>query len=127
MRKAIILTFVQILFLSTGFTAKACEIHLKVIENSQKDVYAPNDEIVIQVTVVLEHRNCHTGINETKFTTKGCKIMAATDWNETKPNTYQRKLKIKILPDDENISIVCKRSCNKEGGQSKITLPRGFE
>ncbi len=106
-------------------SSMACEIHMNVAEKNQKEKYDIGDELVIEVEIVLEHRNCDVAIEDTKFTSSGCKIMGATPWKQTNPNTYTRKLKVTVTKDiKEDIMVVCKRSCHKDGGLAKLTLNR---
>ena len=58
-------------------SSMACEIHMNVAEKNQKEKYDIGDELVIEVEIVLEHRNCDVAIEDTKFTSSGCKIMGA--------------------------------------------------
>ncbi|MCW3804912.1 hypothetical protein OM074_04690 [Marinilabiliaceae bacterium D04] len=117
-----LLTFL-FLFTTLGM---ACEIDLKVSDQFKKESYRIGDELVVEVSVILNHRNCHVDITKTKFKAIGAKIVGATKWEKKQPNTYSRKLKIEVTNDNKNdIEIICQRVCEKEGGVAKITLKKG--
>ena len=104
------------------YDAVACEIDFEVIDN-KKEIYQVGDVIVVKVKVVFTHRSCPEGINATKFNYKGMKIQGATKWVETKPGTFERKLKI-LIEDTTKGNLVIKaiRTCDKDGGFGSIKL-----
>jgi hypothetical protein len=108
-----------------GFLCMACEINFKVGEKYQKEVFAAGEEIVVELKIFLAHRECHVGIDDTKITSAGCEITGATKWTETTPDTFERKLKVKVLPGKESeMKLTCTRSCDKDGGYGKIILKK---
>ena len=101
----------------------ACDITFKVSDSYQKESYKIGEEIVVELEVVLTHRNCDIDINDTKIGADGAKITGATKWAETKPGVYRRKLKVKILDDKtSSVELKCKRTCDKDGGYSELIL-----
>jgi len=101
----------------------ACDIKFNVTGDSK--TYKPGDEVVIEVTITLTHRNCHTNITETKFTYEGLKILGATDWKETKPGTYVRRVKTQVLNDQkEEAKLIASRKCDKDGGYGVCKLKK---
>lgn len=88
-----------------------------------KAISLAGNVIVVKVKVVFTHRVCPEGINATKFIYKGMKIQGATKWVETKPGTFERKLKI-LIEDTSKGNLVLKaiRTCDKEGGIGSIKL-----
>ena len=124
-KKSNLKTAIILLFLSIGALSQACEIEFEVSEKFKKKAYTPGEEIVVEVTVAFDHRDCNVDISETKFNASGAKITGATKWTQSKSNTYHRKLKVKILESKEDeASIICKRTCDKEGGYGKIILKK---
>lgn len=113
------------LLLTASYAGFACEIEMKIADGNNKDVYSPGDIIIIELTIVNTHRDCHEQIEKAQIMADGCKVMAATPWKELKTGTYFRKLKVVILPDGgNNLQLVCKRSCDKDGGFGKLILPK---
>ena len=118
----------KVLFLGiilTGFTAnslKACKIEFEV-EGEKKEVYKEGDIAVVKVKVTFTHRICPLSIKETKFDSKGIQIIGATDWEETSPGVWQRKLQAKITGSKNGkLTITGSRTCDKIGGYGSITL-----
>lgn len=105
--------------------AEACEIEWKVIgKDKSKKEFAIGDEIVIQMTVFLTHRNCPEGIHKTKLHTDGIEILQATKWKESSTLTYERKYKVRITGSGEGnkVKISAARTCDKEGGYGILIL-----
>jgi hypothetical protein len=110
-------------FLVSGITeVRACDIELEIIDNIQSK-YRPGDELVVKVTVHFTHRNCPEGIESTKFTSDGLKIIGATKWTEVASGVFERKLKVRI---DESMNgsavLNAVRKCDKDGGRGTIRL-----
>ncbi|MFH2144115.1 MAG: hypothetical protein ABIJ97_16940 [Bacteroidota bacterium] len=100
----------------------ACEIEFE-IDGEKKEQYKVGDEVVIKVKITFTHRVCTVGIKQTKFESKGVKILTATDWKETSPGVWERKLKIKIEePKKGKVELSATRTCDKEGGFNSIVL-----
>jgi len=113
-----------LLFLGTfaGFAA-ACHIDIAVTDVPQEQ-YETGEEVIVKVTVVLTHRNCPEGIDETQFRTNGLEVLGATPWEETSPNHFERLIKVKILSSvSGEAELQAERVCSKEGGFGVITLP----
>jgi hypothetical protein len=103
--------------------SSACDI--KFNGPAKDKAYKPGDEVIIEVTVTLTHRNCHTGITDTKFTYEGLKILGATDWKETQPGTYVRQIKTQIIKDQKKEArLIASRKCDKDGGYGVCTLKK---
>ena len=118
--KALILFF---LLAAISVKGLACEIEFSA--GDDKKVYSAGDVVIVEVTVVNTHRDCHENIDDAKIMADGCKIAAATPWKEIKPGTYTRKLKVIVLPgNDVEFQIACKRTCDKDGGFGKIALQK---
>jgi len=102
--------------------ASACEIDFEIVEN-KKEFYQKGDVIIVNVKVVFTHRQCPEGIDATKFSYDGLKVLGATRWNETLPNTYERKFKIEITENKKgNLVFGAARSCDKDGGSGSISF-----
>jgi hypothetical protein len=115
--------FMTGLFLTSGImAARACDIEMEIIDNIRSK-YSPGDELVIKVVVHLTHRNCPEGIESTRFTSEGLKILGATKWTEVSSGVFERKLKIRI---DESMNgsalLNAVRKCEKDGGMGTIRL-----
>jgi hypothetical protein len=118
------LKILAIACLLTGFTSttKACEIIVSV-DGTKKENYKAGDVVVIKVTVVLKHRNCDVDINKTAINVSGSQMTGATKWVNTDGNTWERKIKVKILKDLSNKAIiVAERTCDRDGGKGSLTL-----
>lgn len=115
--------FMTVLFFATNFTeARACDIELAIVDNIQSK-YKLGDELVIKVTVHLTHRNCPEGIESTRFTSDGLKILGATKWTEGTTGVFERKLKVRIdesMNGEAVLNVV--RKCDKDGGRGSIML-----
>ncbi len=117
--------FFVLFFMMTGLviSAMACEIDFAVSEKSVKKVYSVGDELIVNVQVILTHRNCHVDISDTEFECDGLKIKQATKWKEVKPGVWTRKLKIEVTGSKSGeLSISGTRTCNKEGGYGILEL-----
>jgi len=113
-----------LLFFAIHTVASACDINFDVIKGSKKK-YEPGDVIITKVTVLLTHRNCPVALDETKFKYKGLKVLGATKWRAASSTTYERRLKIKILGNEEEkdkVYISATRTCDKEGGFGSLKL-----
>jgi hypothetical protein len=111
------------LFLTAGMKeVKACDIEMEIVDNIRSK-YSPGDELVIKVTIHFTHRNCPEGIESTKFTSEGLKILGATKWTEVSSGVFERKLKVRI---DESMNgsalLNAVRKCDKDGGMGTIRL-----
>ncbi|GAB4283632.1 MAG: hypothetical protein Kow0068_08510 [Marinilabiliales bacterium] len=123
MKKSLyLIVFGMFLFLFTAQKISACEIEF-VIDGSPKAKYHKGDELVVKVKVTFTHRVCTTGIKQTKFEGKGLQILQGTDWVETSPGVWERKLKIKITDPKKGKAVLsATRTCDKEGGFGSITI-----
>jgi hypothetical protein len=115
--------FMTGLFLTAGMKeVKACDIEMEIVDNIRSK-YSPGDELVIKVTIHFTHRNCPEGIESTKFTSEGLKILGATKWTEVSSGVFERKLKVRI---DESMNgsalLNAVRKCDKDGGMGTIRL-----
>jgi hypothetical protein len=90
--------------------ASACEIDIEILEN-KKEIYHKGDVLIVKVKVILTHRQCPEGINTTKFSYEGIKVLGATKWNEISKGTFERKF---------NLVFGALRTCDKEGGAGSI-------
>jgi len=102
--------------------ASACEISFEILEN-KKELYQKGDVLIVKVKVVLTHRQCTQGIDATKFSYEGIKVLGATKWDEVEKGTFERKFKLQI-DDDSRKKLVfgALRTCDKEGGSGSITF-----
>ncbi|MFH2094514.1 MAG: hypothetical protein ABIJ16_02345 [Bacteroidota bacterium] len=119
-RSVVLLVF----FLALTGTTKlfSCEIVITV-DGEQKEIYKPGDEIVINVKITFTHRVCNAGIKQTTFDSKGLDILTATDWKETSPGVWERKLKVKVTGTKKGkLFLTATRTCDKEGGFGSLTL-----
>jgi len=115
---------VSILFLFTVLISaqriNACEIKF-TIEGEKQEGFIAGDEIVVSIDVVLTHRVCTEGIENTKFNYDGIKVLGATKWAEYENGKFKRKLKIKVLDGEfKELFLEAIRKCDKEGGYAKI-------
>jgi hypothetical protein len=121
MKKLIAIVIISFLLTSPVIT-KACEITISV-EEAKKDTYKPGDIVVLKIKVLLKHRNCDVDISETGIKVTGSQIVGATKWVNTDGNTWERKIKVKILKDLSNKAIiVAERTCDRDGGKGSLTL-----
>jgi hypothetical protein len=118
----IILFFLSMLF---PVITKACEIIVS-IDRTKKEIYKTGDVVVVKITVVLKHRNCDVDINETTIKVSGSQITGTTKWVNTKGRTWERKIKVKILGNQSNQSlIIAERICDRDGGKGSLLLATG--
>lgn len=102
--------------------ATACEIGFE-ITNNKKDTYSVGDVLVIKVTVNLTHKSCPVGMDKTKFTMKGMRILGTTEWLQESSMVWTRKIKVEIIADaGKNIVLNANRVCDKDGGFGSLTL-----
>ncbi len=100
----------------------ACEMNFEVLKG-KKASYTKNDELVVKLTVEFTHRNCPEGIKSTELNPSGLDIIAATNWTEKSPGTWERKLNIKITnPKSGKATLNAVRECKKDGGSATLTL-----
>jgi hypothetical protein len=103
--------------------SSACDIKFSI--PGENKTYKTGEEVIIEVTVTLTHRNCHTDITDTKFTYEGLKILGATDWKETQPGTYVRRIKTQVLKNQsEEAKLIASRKCDKDGGYGVCKLKK---
>lgn len=122
MKALLKIVFVSALFFSIPFITKACEIVVSV-EGVQKEKYKAGDIVVLKITVVLKHRNCDVSLDETDVRVSGSQITGATKWVNTEGQTWERKIKIKIISDKEGKAVITAvRTCEKDGGKGSLTL-----
>lgn len=99
----------------------ACDITLTVDKAKKK--YKTGSEVVVRIKVVFIHRNCSVNIKNTQYKNQGVDILSGTDWKETSPGTWERKLKLKITEAKEKeASLTVFRTCNREGGTATINF-----
>lgn len=116
-------TLLLLLALGAFTGALACIIEVKADPSTKKDHYKAGDEVVVLVVVKKEHRVCHTPIEETTYEPQGVKIVSATDWKETEPGVWERKMKLKVTDtSDGKLSFSVRRKCNKENSQATLVL-----
>jgi hypothetical protein len=112
--------FLSALFLTVALIASACEITLSV-EKGAKEKYNPGDEVVVLVKMSFTHKVCNVSLEKTKFDGKGLEILGGTDWKETSPNVWERKVKVKITGTASGESVLSVlRTCDKMGGSATI-------
>ena len=114
--------FISLLALTifTTLSVLACNITTSI--EKEKPIYKIGDEVVVKVKIVLFHRNCTLDIKKTQYKSNGLKIIAGTDWKETSPGTWERKLKVKITENSKPASVKIYRTCNKGGDSSTATF-----
>lgn len=101
----------------------ACEIEIEVDPLSKREVYKPNDEVVVIVTITHEHRKCELKIGETEFRLEALKILATTDWKEISDGVYQRKMKVQIVGSKTGKSVFKTiRTCSKKDSEGILRL-----
>jgi len=117
--------FFLIAFLSLSFSVKevnACEIGFEITDN-KKEIYDIGDVIVIKVNVTLTHRSCPIAMKQTKFTMKGLKVIATTEWKQLSTMVWERKLKMKVIgTKDGKLVLNAIRNCDKDGGFGSLIL-----
>jgi len=118
MKKVIATLIIAII---TVIPLMACDITLTI--DKEKKQYKIGDVAIVKVTVVLIHRNCKVNINNTQYKYVGVNIISGTDWKETSPGIWQRKLKVKITDDKTNpASLTVYRVCDLSGGTATINF-----
>ncbi|MBI4647967.1 MAG: hypothetical protein HY738_15620 [Bacteroidia bacterium] len=121
LRKGMLLFALLYLVLSM-FKLYACEIEFEV-QGEKKEKYKTGDELIVIVKVAFTHKVCEIVLQDTKFEAAGLIIESATDWKETSPGEWERKLKIKVTgSEDGKLTLTATRSCSKEGGFGSLTL-----
>ena len=114
--------FIVFLAMLLPAITKACEIIVST-EGPKKEIYKAGDVVIVKITVVLQHRNCDVGIDETAIKVSGSQITGTTKWVNTRGKTWERKIKIKILTDKSNQCLVtATRSCDRDGGKGSLLL-----
>ncbi len=122
-RKTLLKIGFILVFVLINLANYACEVEMKILGDSTAKAYKEGDVIVVELTIINTHRDCREPIKDAKIMTDGCKVMAATPWKEYKAGAFTRKLKLVVLPGtDSVIQLVCKRSCDKDGGYGKLIL-----
>lgn len=102
--------------------ANACEIEFEIVDN-KKDAYSTGDELVIKVTVSLTHKSCPIGMDKTKFTMKGLKILGTTEWKQESSLVWTRKIKVQVTkPEGKSVVLNANRVCDKDGGFGSLVL-----
>jgi preprotein translocase subunit SecB len=102
--------------------AIACDISFSV-DGKVKPKYEITEIVVIKVKVELTHNNCPITLKDTKIQGIGMDILGATEWKNTSPNVWERKLKVKVTSTKEGkATVTAKRSCEKDGGWGTFTL-----
>ncbi len=105
-----------LMFVTMIGASLACEIEFETL-GEKKEVYHEGDVIVIKIELLLTHRNCPEGLEATKYSYPGFKVLGATKWEEVKPLVYERKFKLEVLkPTKGEASFSAVRTCHKEGG-----------
>lgn len=98
--------------------ANACELEFQV--ETPKESYKAGDEVVVNVTLILTHRNCRVSPDETQFSGEGIEILGATKWAESGYNRYSRKIKIKITGGAGIHKLTALRQCQKDGAKGSM-------
>ncbi|MCX7954441.1 MAG: hypothetical protein N3A01_04535 [Bacteroidales bacterium] len=116
--KSFALLFVTFLMFSIRLVS--CEIILLIADKDKKE-YKRGDIVIVKVEIHLTHRNCPYKVEETKFEQQGVEIISATKWKEKKPGCWEKKLKVKITANkDEVARLGVKRICEKGGANEFI-------
>jgi hypothetical protein len=112
-----------VVLLMASLSIFACDFEFSM-PDAKKSCKA-GDELVLNVKLILNHRNCPIAIKDTKFKMDGVSMVAATDWKEVSPGVFTRQLKMKVNADNkQKISLSATRTCEKEGGYGIFTLPK---
>lgn len=109
MRQMKYMLFIALLILFTWQNVYPCDIRLE----SRDKVIKKGKETVVTVTVFLEHRRCHLGIEETEFMTDGIVIKSQSAWKQAGNNLYKAELHIVLTKDEGEIRVG--RDCRKKG------------
>ncbi len=109
-----------LLFAFAVVEANACDMKFEILKG-KKEAYKKGDIVIVKITVLLTHRNCPIALKETKYEMKGLKVAGATKWKMKDANTWERKLKLKIIGNTKDkVYISSTRTCDKEGGYGII-------
>ncbi|HBS88168.1 MAG: hypothetical protein A2W91_05165 [Bacteroidetes bacterium GWF2_38_335] len=120
--KKIFLTGLLFFFIAGATNLFACEFEFELV-SEKKEIYKVGDEIIVHVKVTFTHRVCPLAIADTKFKTKGLKVVGTKDWEEVSSGVYVRKLKLEVTgTKDGKIQLIGSRTCDKEGGFGSLTL-----
>lgn len=106
------------IFLLAPQVVNACDFEFQ-IEN-RKESYRVGDEVIVNVTLKLTHRNCKVSPDETQFSGEGIEILGATKWIDVAYNQYSRKIKIKITGDASAHKLLALRECQKDGAKGNL-------
>ena len=99
----------------------ACDISLSIDKAKKK--YKTGSEVVVKVKVAIIHRNCNLNTKNIQYKNQGVTILSGTDWKETSPGIFERKLKIKITEEQaKESSLTVFRTCDRDGGTATITF-----
>ncbi len=110
------------LMIFSSAEVSACNIKFKVIKN-KKEVYKAGDIIVVKVIVYYTHRNCLIEIDDTKFDTKGLKIVKMSDWFEICSGVWENELTLKVKGTKNGKLIInATRTCSRSGGFGSLSL-----
>lgn len=110
------------LLLGMFTSALACLIEVKEESSTKKERYKKGEELVVVVVVKKEHRVCRVPIEETTYDPQGLKILSATDWKETAPGVWERKMKLKVTRSGDKLSFGVHRKCSKENSEGTLVL-----
>jgi len=115
------IVYLLVVLLCTAISASACQFSIST-EKDKK--YCKVGEVFdINVKLTLVHRNCSLAPSETKFVTEGLVVKKASDWKETSPGIWTRKIKVKVLKNDKkSVKLTATRSCDRDGGYGTFTL-----
>ncbi len=117
------IVFLSLLFAIGLVRLFACE-PIITIDGKEKSKYKTNEELIIKVQITLTHRNCNVDIKNTKFDAEGIKILSATDWKESEPGVWERKLKVKVTAKKgQTAKITVIRACSKGGCNQPFVIP----
>jgi len=118
MKKIVVLLILAVISISPLL---ACDISITIDKAKKK--YKPGAEVVVKVKVILTHRNCKINIKNTQYKNQGIDILSGTDWKETSPGTWERKLKVKITETKaKEASLTVYRTCEIVGGTATVTF-----
>lgn len=100
---------------------QACHFEFST-QNNEKTCKA-GEELIINVKLVLTHRNCKVAAQDTQFKYGGIQVIGATEWKQESPGVFTRQIKAKVLNDNKNkIMLSATRTCDKDGGYGVFTL-----
>jgi len=116
-----LLTLVLLLCLQA--LAQACDISVTIEPSSRKEVYQPGDEVVVLVQVRHTHRVCRLPMEETTYEPEGFVILAASDWKESAPGTWNRKMKLKVKGTATgDLVFSVRRKCTRDDNTGTVHL-----